>query len=457
LVQGTGRAATQISLGGKAAPPKPPATPNYAVQVSAKIPQAQIVDPSLSAPYNRATTPGGIDYGGSTSTYASFLAEAPLAKLWKVLPVVGAEPIYPECLSEAQVEKLTKAHVALKWYSYFKGEAALGSVKFPLTWSRGTATVTPGIATVTPGTLTRVFSIYDTTTGVLSPFAKKVTRKDYTCQFETRTITPLVIERTTGSHFTAFVYWGFPFDAKGVQVEPAETNKIAAIAAKQRNGGVLNAYEAYEAASEPIKEAINVWVEALLVGKLVKLPALASETVAGKSSAVTGGAELLESVAELAHKAKDVEELKGLIAGLLSKEYNGAAMVVNGHFTTSVGLTTLRIAVTSDKFPDYYLNVSRYGQSLPWETTGSVKVENPFSSLPDGVVNSSATGGSYATGAQAVTKILADTSQFPSIQQSLYLFGNIKWGFDNGVTQKMYQPLPGNPHTIGWRFLDGKP
>ena len=459
-VQGRGMAYAQITLGGKAGAPAPKPPPaNYAVQLGSRIPQTELVDPSVFAPYNRSTVPGKIVYGGQTSTYASFLATSALGKLFAKLPLVGAEPTYPDCLSEAQVEKLTEARAKLAWYSYFEGPDPLGGVKLPLTWNRGTATVTPGNATVTTGTLKRVFVIDEV--GVDSASAKDITRKDYTCKPEKRTVTPLVIERTSGSHFTAFVYWGFPFDAKGVQVEPAQTKQIAAIAAKQRNGGVLDAYQAYQAASEPIQEAVKVWLEALVVGKLVKLPALLSEHVAGQTSVVTGGAELFEQVAELAHKVKDVHELQGLIAGLMTKEYNGAAMVINGQFTTATfgtaHRTILRIAVKSDSFPDYTLTGTRNGQPLPWHGTAQIPAVNPYSANPSGLVNDSSKRGPYSTGAAAVAKVLADTSAFPSIQNSLYLYGNIKWGYDHGVSQSMYKPVAGEPHTIGWTFYDGKP
>jgi hypothetical protein len=429
---------------------------NYTVTLKAALPEAVVVDPSLSAPYNTAQIPTEDGYNGKTSTWAQFQSKLHLDSV----PDLGAELTYPDCLSKSQVATLTKDQVHLKWYTYLKGPSNLGGVKVPLLWNRSSATVTTlSQPVVTSGSLRRVYVIQE------APgfFGKDADPATYQCSTPTtRKVTPLVLTNVSGSKFTVIVYWVIPFNASALQVAQSTASKVADTLADKVSPKFKEAHETYE----KLPEWYQVLLNTLAGGEILK-----------GASALTKY-ETIEEVGELLSHTKGLSEFADEFAGYMSGQYNGFATAINGQFTTTrlspdsikPNVTNLKIAVTTDEFPDYSLSITRNGQALPWTQAdadpGVIKVTNDYGANPAGMLtNTEPDASKYDSSKAAVNNVLAATSQMSFFSKSVAKYGSLNGYFSNGGSSQLNQlPDPkSNPDPVPtsdmltWAFYDQKP
>ena len=190
----------------------------YTVTVSARIPQAQIVDPSTIAPYNKSTDPNHPKFGASTGAVATLFYQNWLDSVFETYPK------YPSCNMAFSLEDLAKSREELQWYTYLSG-GSLGQVTVPLIWNQKDQKVYfNGAPSETNGSLTRTWV-----------YQYVGTDKTFKCSV-TAPVSPVYYVVPGGSDrrglvndnaFTIVVLWYIPFAAIGATVAPNTSAEMA--------------------------------------------------------------------------------------------------------------------------------------------------------------------------------------------------------------------------------------
>jgi hypothetical protein len=474
----------------------------YKVEVSAKIPQGMIVDPSLEAHYNTSDDPTKAVYSNSTRWITDVLRRSTYTRQ------LVSRPKFPECdhFTPALVQSLTKDGAHAEWYSYIKG-GALGTASVTLEWNQDTGTVQVANApTYATATLTRDYNWRMTVNGA---------EQSGICHEPVKVpvvMTP-VLYNATGADgsinkggFTIITTWGFPFDPAGVRLDPTPT--IADVVATPIHE--LTAYIESHPTAKGLSELAQMAVSYAFWGKLLKIlkysPAVAKAFYNGMGKVGLIKALVGAGVAgERLHQATTFAEGLGVVGAFLgfggeSGAYPVMAAVMRGNFTTNYRKTlqgkiftvggvpvttgtTLAVAVKSTRFPNIALKIYRYAYNdnsdvytgvLPWvgPITPYASAYNPAfgRNPPYFVAVSTTTGHSYASGEDAVKNVIADTSQTPKVTESMRKFGtpaNDSLFLDEEAEAKDPACVPDQPpstawspmtsDTICWVFTDSRP
>ena len=471
----------------------------YTLTLSAKIPQAVLVDPSLDGHYNRSSVSGHVEFESNP-------LEAWLRVLHTPAFIVHLLPHaleYPECMSDNLVKKLTEQDVEAEWATHIVG-GSLGSVSVPFIWNQTTQGVHVYAApTVTTAKMTRVFE-YE----LLYP---KHHVKHGSCS-ETLQVpvltAPIGGDDKTGSamptnQFSWVTAWLFPLDVAGAKIDVQNSPTLRAFVARHCKA-CDEWYAGYEHSHSAAKAIFELTVGyGLGTGEVEGILKGAAKASAALDEAkwLPGVLAELKEALEVRHKLGSVHELYeayDTLAGLegypvmatvirgrfhtIPETYGGAPVVINNN-TVVAGTTLALSAVTS--FPTVGLSITRsaYGATassgsssgkvfngpLPWNGPfGSlVSTYNPtFGSLGTNVISDTATDGkSYGGGERAVENVLHDTAANGPIAQALKL-GTLFPSAAAFNAEQDIAPVPGcdptsfqptTSDTICWTFEDQRP
>jgi hypothetical protein len=461
----------------------------YTVDVSAKIPQGVLVDPTPEARYN---TSSGAGYNNSTGGLGA------LADSGAVRSALNLAPEYPECFSNAEVYVYTQQHVKAEWYTDILG-GKLGGSSAEFSWNQHTQAVhLTQSPTLTYTTLTRVFHYQLTLANgkVLPP-----NTCDQTVQVPVLTVAIGGADGSTGNlsnnDFTIITTWALPFDGPGAKIDPTGT-MISALSQTKGPKLAKELFENFEKLPQAQKFPIEFGLSYLIGSGEVKAikagPAVFESFLAGGSKlfpGVASGLKLSGEVAELRHAYHSVLEL---YEGTVGYEADGDTImssVVRGNFDSDVVTvaqgdtrilkTTLAVSAASTRFPNISLQITRaakpssdpqslvYNGLLPWhnqyevKATASPQTSNRFTNNPPYLIaNSTGTGHSYASGKNAIKDVIADTSQMPAVNNSIKASGTLVSGFNLEQIEAKYPTCDGvgdpiSLSTICWVFKDGRP
>jgi hypothetical protein len=474
---------------------------SYTLNVSAKIPQKILVDPSPNAHYNRSSDP----YRGVYEVGKSYVAAGDT--------VIGKNE-FPACMPRGKVEAYDRGGAEAEWYSDIDGGVSLGNVKVPVTWDQDTGKADLLSEPVeTNGSLTREFHWRVTFPG----------HKPLYGECAQQAHVPMLAWAAAGgdkeeaklpdNEFTIVAAWWLPFDAPGLTLPPKSSaaEKIVEHGAKL----VKELYDKYEKLPAYQKFAFEFGVGLLLgtvevkaveagpafVAKLLAKyagPYLSAEQIAGAeglASVAKYSHHLLALGAERLHQYSVVSELLGLYTGYHG--YPVMATVIRGKFSSPdftynasnkqkiLDSTMLAVSEKSTKFPNISLTVNRDALQvtnhgpvvtgpLPWNTalSGTPETYNPLSATfpASFIADSSKTGHSYASGKAAVDAYKTDTAQTPEVGYGLTHYGNLASNFGAeedeaddpecdaaGFKNVSPREITTQPQTICWFFTDGRP
>jgi Invasin, domain 3 len=482
----------------------------YTVELSAEIPQKDLVDFSTRARYQ---TDDGLGYNTSPAGF-------PGQHNPELRGIADLASEFPACFSAAAVkrdsEETTYKTVDTRgvpvrvtipafaeWYSYMKG-GSLGSASASFEWNRSTQTVNvvsgPTVATAR---LTRVFK-----------FAFHVHGKIQKGQCTEVSRVPVEVFPVGGSDmpgapasnsFTMIVAWPIPFEPSGINLDVESALSQRAVEKVEQFDDAIESIftafgDSYEHAPEPLKFGVQLGLATLgeikLVGILGKGAALAESALEDykfASNVVTG----IHTSAEVAHWSKfaqeSVQEIFNLFGGF-GGGYPMISAVVRGHFQTSYlqyggqdvvlngkkipAKSILGLSVSAPEFPDISLEVTRdaadnddsneptYSGLLPWSGSGGslvVDTVNPFAAEHPASLISDVDNKEYLRGLAAVKEIKEAGEANPAVEKGLELTGNLVSDF---TAEQNSAPAPscnvGDDHpltvgTICWGFTDQRP
>ncbi|MGO9792128.1 MAG: hypothetical protein ACLP8S_22285 [Solirubrobacteraceae bacterium] len=471
-----------------AAPAPSPCKSIYTVTVSAKIPQAHLVDPSSAAPYELAT--GG---GFNPSTTKTFQVSRG----------------YPECLSAAEVAKYNGEHAKAEWYTYIVG-GKLGSVKVSYEWNRST------------GEVHVVDGPAETNVDLTRMFVYRITKPDGTVipgSCPEQSAVPMLVLPVGGAddasklspeEFSLIVAWGFPFEPEGVRVDPSTLY--------ERGKHVLLApIRAYDHAIERliglipgihhvpylVRAGLEFGASYLLGTKFIGAVRAAPAVLTGLFKTATylpqviGGIETSAHIFHYLHGANSFREVLNILAGLAPKsEYPVMGAIIRGRFQVSGYQQTgvlnpqtgkpeeipldsmLGLSVATTKFPTISLQVSRSAlanddpnnkvtsgpQPLPWASMAShqLDISNKLSKNPPYLITNAAAS-HYSDGLHGVHQIHANTSQLPALEAAVHDHAEEASDFVAEATEAKlpscgaFTALPAVGTTICFKFNDGRP
>jgi hypothetical protein len=466
----------------------------YTFKLSASIPQSQIVDPSLKAPFNSSTDPSNPHYSGSTSV-ARFLYQSGFDSIFE------AYPKYPSCLDPEELVDLAKNATKVKWYTYMTDGSSLGKISIPIVWNQNTGDASqPQQVTYDPadnpssteGSLTRVwrFIIYPSNGAPVKGSCKL-----------TAPIQPRYFyipggsddeSRDAATSFAIVALWYFPFDPAG-EVVPPETSAeklIKKLIGEEHGEQLVTAFE-------KMPWALKFATTYALASGVAKV---AETGLEGVNAIAKGLNATKETLAELKSAASVPEWLHnghtaydagvGMLEGLMEEgHYPVMGAVIRGKFTTTTYVhnaslnqqipvaETLGLSVKSTSFPDISLTVARdalagtssspvWSRPLPWPsgagstTTAEPFTQNPFGSNPAGLI--AHTTKQYLRGRNAVLGIISATRELDSVGEDVEKTGDLETDF--GKEQSL-APEPGCSNlgipttgsTICWKFEDTRP
>jgi hypothetical protein len=484
----------------------------YTLTLTAKIPQAIVVDASKNAHYN-VTDDNGSKGFNHTPTFINALRD-----FFRTKAAFNEE--FPDCMRPGKVALYTREHARAEWYSYIKAGKIIGTATVKFIWNQSTQKLElAGEPSDTTASLTRVF-VYR----VQLPNGKSVSGN---CPDKAKVPMLLAVqpsgnnnegaggessdaeegEGKGGAPFTLETGLWFPFDAYGATIDPdtplAERVVDGALEIVKhlfKSGGkLLESYERLPGWSRFLIEtgvglAIGVGEEKAIVGGLTK--------TADFYKQFSTGTRLTE--AELEHlelvgSVKGYTELFGQIPYEAYGIYTGyfgypvMSAVIRGAIKTAKYLpsaevspprampyqTTLGVTVSTTKFPTWSLEISRDALAtclsgchvatgpLPWysSVTGQPETFNPFSTdnPPYVVENSAKTSHSYTSGHQAVKNVLDDTTQNAELAFSIRHKGTLATNFA-GAQDAVLAPTcdadtgrSNSLQTLCWVFSDWRP
>jgi hypothetical protein len=466
----------------------------YTLKLSAGIPQQQIVDPSLKAPFNSSTDPSNPHYSGSTSV-ARFLYQSGFDSIFE------AYPKYPSCLAPAELVDLARSATKVKWYTYMTGGSSLGKISIPLVWNQNTGDASQAQdVTFDPadepsssvGSLTRVWRF------IIYPSNGRPVKGS--CNL-TVPIQPRYFyipggsdsdSRDGATSFAIVALWYFPFDPAG-EVVPPETSAeklIKKLIGEEHGEQLVTAFEKMPwalrfATTYALASGVAKVAETGLagVGAIAKGLKASAATIADLKAAAS-----VPEVLHNGHTAYDIAA--GLVEGLMEEgHYPVMGAVIRGKFTTTTYVQnaslnqqipvaeTLGLSVKSTSFPDISLSVTRYAMAgtssspvwngqLPWAsgagstTTAEPFTQNPFDANPANLI--AHTTGQYLRGRQAVLGIISATRELSSIGEDVARTEDLETDFDSEQGLAVEPScsklgIPTTTSTICWKFEDARP
>jgi hypothetical protein len=458
----------------------------YKLEISAKIPQHELVDPSTKAAFEEH------GHGGYNP------------RTYKKKPL---SPEYPACFSPERVHKYADEHARARYYTTIKG-GKLGSVTLSVAWDRKAQEVHVVSGPVEkPVRVTRVYHWrVDQKKGGKS--------KHGTC--EEKVVAPMLTlaaggadlpkSDMTGRRFAIAITWPFPFEPEGFQVDP---NTIV-----EKTRGVLRALyhpvvlydEAIEglvhgfASMLPFKTpkivryGLEFGASFLIGGKAVKLlgkaPAALEASLEG-SKYLPAALAATETTAEASHYAHDANSFRELIgigsSYMKSGEYPVMGAIIRGTFKlgnyhNDAGVivadhSTLALNVKTTNFPTITMKVSRaaaatidpenpaFNGLIPWHSGGTPNRQftnllnkNPAYTVTDAAARK------YGVGLHGVHKVHHDTSQLPKLTESVEEHKEEGTEFESEFKEAkepacdaFAQPIAGTGTDFCYLFKDGRP
>jgi hypothetical protein len=453
----------------------------YTVKVSAKIPQAQLVDPSTKAAYE-------VEHGGgfNPTTRKSH----------------AFSPGFPACFSAAQVKKYTNAGASAEWFTHIKG-GPLGSASASFAWDRKAQEVhVVDGPTLTVKKMTRIFDwkIHD--------HGKTLHGSCNEVNHVQELTLPVGGSDVPGSgltsrEFALITVWGFPFNPVGDRVDPdtlaARTSDVA-----HRLYAFVQAFDkaiedsfgeipGYKQLPHLLRFGIEFGASYLLgsgiVSAAAKAPGLATKFFEGAKylPQLLEGLKAAEELSHGAHKLKSLQEVVAYLSGFAAKgEYPVMGSIIRGRFLVS-GYTKLNntlipldsmlgLSVKTTNFPTISLHVSRNAEAnldpnnpvttgpLPWKSMASKQLDifNKLSDNPTNVLVD-ASGKKYDDGLEGVEEVHADTKQLPELTKAVEEHDEegTALGPELGETDvpdcEAFTALPAVGTSICYDFLDGRP
>ncbi len=344
----------------------------YTVTVSAKIPQAHLVDPSGKAPFEI----GFHGYNPSSRDRLFHITRG-----------------YPECLSPAAVEHFSHDGAKAEWYTYIVG-GKLGSVKVSYVWDRKAGTV-------------HVVTDPEETHAILTrKFVYRIVDQGHVIQkscSEPAPVEPLVLPAggsdLSGSkasisdrEFSLIVAWEFPFEPTGVRVDHTtlyERGKHVLLSAIEAYDHAIEALVAHipgiRNAPRLVRAGLEFGASFGLGTKFVNTVKAAPEVLGGKFlPEVIAAVEESGHLAHQLHNANSLREAIGILSGFTAESgYPVMGAIIRGRFQVSgyqqtgavdpqTGTAakiplggTLGISVASTKFPTISLKVVPLGAAQP--------------------------------------------------------------------------------------------
>jgi hypothetical protein len=453
----------------------------YTIKVSAKIPQAQLVDPSTKAAYE---VEHGGGYNPSTRKSHAF------------------SPGFPACFTAAQVKKYTNAGATAEWFTHIKG-GPLGSASASFAWDRKAQEVhVVDGPTLAVKKMTRIFD------WKLEDHGKTLRGS---CP-ETNHVEELTLpvggsdvpgSGLTSREFALITVWGFPFNPVGDRVD-ADTLASRTSDVAHRLYAFVQAFDkaiedsfgeipGYKALPHLLRFGIEFAASYLLgsgvVATVAKAPGLATKFVEGAKylPQLVSGLEAAESLAHGAHTLKSIQEVIAYLSGFAAKgEYPVMGAIIRGRFLVS-GYTKLNntlipldsmlgLSVKTTNFPTISLKVSRNAEAnldpnnkvttgpLPWASMASKQLDifNKLSSNPANVLVDAADK-KYPDGLEGVEEVHADTKQLPELTKAVEEHDEegTALGPELGETElpncEPFTALPEVGTSICYDFLDGRP
>jgi hypothetical protein len=464
----------------------------YTVTVSARIPQAQIVDPSTIAPYNSSTDPNKPTFPAETGAVATLFYQRVLDSVFETYPR------YPSCNMTFSLADLAKDRTQLRWYTYLSG-GPLGQVTVPLVWNQKAQMVYfNGAPSETNGSLTRTWV-----------YQYVGTDKTLKCSV-TAPVSPVYYVVPGGSDrrglvndnaFTIVVLWYIPFAAVGATVAP---NTTAELALKKAFGEEVGAdlVETWEHLPWLARFAAVTSLGGL-GGKALHAAELAATELPSTIKAAEDIVQALEIGSNVYEKLEHSHVLYDALMGgwsgiysVLNKGYPVMGAVIRGNFhsewqpnetgtTKYLKSTTLGVSVKSTAFPDITLRIAReakpsrsgtdvgrckdvYEGVLPWANTppeteawSCPVTNNAFAANPPYLI--AQTTKQYPRGKQAVKEILAATDQLNALGTDVRTTASLSADLmaeQALVNAPSCDPSSGQastPSTFCWVFADGRP
>jgi hypothetical protein len=479
----------------------------YTFTLSAQVPEAHIVDPSLDA---RFQTTGFGGYNNKRNTLG----------LLEGSSVLHSVPEFPACLSDANVVSYTAKNVRASWYTYIQG-GSLGHATVTLQWNR--TQTTQEVHVVDPPDETDNYMIRWFVYRLTYPDGH--TTKGRCFQREPVDILPTAISGADdpdlglpSDQFVILATWNFPFDAPGVKID--ENGSIVQSITTAFATKTEQLISWYHSLPKGARATLNFLVAYALgsakVAAVAKAPALIEGALSGTKFVLTAAqlkklevaGEIAHALAHGKHNIDSASELLESIVGYLGEEESGEpdypimSALIRGRFQTAYlqnggkNLVTatgnvpigsvLALHVFTTKFPTISLSVTRnalspsptatdtrpvYNGPIPWATgVGSPAVSNPFFNhfeAPNILADATKTGHTYAIGEGDVKNVIADTSQLPRVSEGLRNDAELVTGITDDLTEDDAPTCStDNPTestssdtvaTICWLFKDNRP